>query len=317
MLAAALIAALAVAPASLGSLRPVVDPSGSYGESFTLVADLEDGGYLQLTFSLTNLGPGPTKAICRALVVLPGGVVWRESQRFTGSGWSYRTGSAEYLSVGPCLVWSGPSASGARVSLGGGKLKVTAEAPLRELGFPRSAVRVGEDLFESEVLLQGTPARVELALPGEAARAVAARAYADHSRGTVPPKELARRWVRFRALGDEGRLLLLGREGRDGRLDPLWACGDPEHCRRGRSLRIERGGAGDAAFRVLLEGDEPIEIRSESLLYRDAPIEELGLLGKVLAPFFGSPVTYVMRAAAWMDGERVQGILEVELSPEE
>ena len=123
----------------------------------------------------------------------------------------------------------------------------------------------------------------------------------------------------LRALRGERGLLLLGREGHDGSFAPLWSCSPPGGCRELASFRVERQGRGSAtSYQVdLASGAGPIEIRSARLLYRDAPLEDLGFLGRLISPFTGSPVTYVYRAAARIGAEApVDGVLEVELSGE-
>jgi hypothetical protein len=320
-LAAALVLS-APGPRAAGSLRPLWSSSGSYGESFTFIADLEDGSYVQATLSLTNLGPGSTKAICRAMVVPRGGRPWKASERFSSKGWGYRAGpdgAGERLTIGPCAAWSAET-SGVEVPLDGGRVLVRFAGPLRPMFPPAVAVQVGEHRFGAEVLLYRVAAEAEIELPGEEPRRLAGSGYADHSRGTVPPRDLARRWIRFRGLRGERGLLLLGREALDGTYSPLWASDGTGHRDEYQSVRLERGGARESpAFRIEVQGEAgPMSIRSGTLLYRDAPVEDLGFLGKLVAPFLGSPVTYVYRALATEEGgESVEGILEVELSPEE
>jgi hypothetical protein len=298
------------------ALHPLPNRSASYGESFTFIADLDDGTYVQLSVSLTNLGPGSTKGICRAVVVPPRGPAWRASARVGKDAWSWKAGEVERLAIGPCSAWVDAVATGIEIPLDGGTARlVFAGRPAPSVR--DATIRVGGELFQSRVLLYRVPVSATLAIPGQPARTVAGAGYADHSRSTVPPKGLASRWVRFRALRGDRGLLLLAREGADGKLDPLWACEASGGCREYRALKIEREGAPKApAFEVMLSGEgDPVSIRSERLLYRDAPLEDLGVVGKLVASFAGSPVTYVYRARALDgDGEGVDGILEVELA---
>jgi fatty acid desaturase len=301
------------------SLQPAPSRHPAYGESFTFIADLDDGTYAQLSLSLTNLGPGSTKGICRAVVVPPRGSPWKPSTRVGKDGWRWTGGEREQLAVGPCSAWVDRVATGIEVPLEGGTVRLVFETrPAPRSAIREAAVKVGGQVFQSRVLLYRVRVSATLALPGQAPRMVGGAGYADHSRSTVPPKGLASRWVRFRALRGERGLLLLGREGQDGRVDPLWACEEADGCREFSALEIERDGSSRApAFGIRLRGArDAVEIHSERLLYRDAPIEELGVVGRLVAPFAGSPVTYVYRAQARDgDGEH-EGILEVELASE-
>jgi len=319
--AAALVALLLAAPAAARAstwLKPLLLKRGTYGESLTFVADLDDGTYLQLSFGMTNLGPGSTKGVCRALLVPVTGAPWKASVRVGRDEIRWSSGDEERLSIAGCSATVGEAGTAVEVKLGGGAIRLALAARPRLEG-QESALAVEGGRYLSEVLLHRAPVTATVALPGTAPRTIAGAGYLDHTRSTIAPKDLARRWVRFRGLRGERGLLLLGREGHDGRFAPLWSCAEPGSCRELASFRVERQGRGGAtAFRVeLASGDSPIEIRSARLLYRDAPVEDLGILGALIAPFTGSPVTYVYRATAQDGaGAPLEGILEVELSGE-
>ena len=317
---AALVAAAGAlsAPARAAPLlRPLVSAHGSYGETYTFIADLEDGGYLHLSLGLTNLGPGSIKGVCRAVVVPPDGPAWKGSDRVGRDGWRWEDGATERLAVGPCAAWSGAEGSGVEVKVDGATVRLETSLPLAERVPPEATIPIGRDFYRTSILLSRAPARVTLAIPGQPARTVGGAAYVDHSRSTVKPRDLARRWVRFRALRGGRGLLVLAREGHDGRFTPAWACDDPGPCRRVPSFQVGRTGERDPSFRVALTaGDAPLEITSGKLIFRDAPVEELGVLAPLVSPFVGSPVTYVYRGQLSGDGAPLSGILEVQLDGE-
>jgi len=297
-------------------LRPLFLKRPSYGESFTFLADLDDGTYLHLQLSLTNLGPGPTKGICRALAVPRQGGPWKAADRVARDKVAWADGPEERLSVGTCSAWAGPATSGVEVRLEGATFRLAFGARLWPVSPREGPIAVGEERYQTEVLLYRAPVTGSIALPGQPARDVSGAGYLDHTRSTVPPKDLARRWIRFRGLRGDRGLLLLGREGKDGRFLPLWACREPDACRTYGSFHVQReGNASTPSFRIdVSHHSDEILVRSGRQLYRDAPIEEMGIIGKVVTPFTGSPVTYVYRATAAVGGEQpVEGILEVEL----
>ncbi len=310
------------APVGAGAttwLRPLFLKRSTYGESFTFVADLDDGSYIHIQLSLTNLGPGPTKGFCRALLVPQQGGPWKAFARFGRDAVTWTEGADERLSVGTCSAWAGSAASGVEVNLERGTVRLAFGARLRLIP-PRDApISVGGERYQDEVLLYRAPVSASIALPGQAPREVSGAGYIDHTRSTVPPKDLANRWIRFRALRGERGLLLLGREGKDGHFAPLWACPDPAPCHAYSAFHVRRDGPDKApAFRIdVADSGEPLQIYSGRLLFRDAPIEELGVIGKLVRPFTGSPVTYVYRATATAGGgTKVEGVLEVELAGE-
>ncbi|MFL5261668.1 MAG: hypothetical protein ACJ79L_04605 [Anaeromyxobacteraceae bacterium] len=322
-LAAALaLAALAASPREArasAALKPLLLKHGTYGESFTFIADLEDGTYVQASLSFTNLGPGSTKGICRGLVVQPAGAPWKAATRVSKDAYSWRGGAEERLAIGPCSGWIDGSGTGVEVALEGGTIRLAFAERAAPRGARESMVAIGGDRYETEVLLSRVPVTATLALPGAPERRASGGGYLDHTRSTVAPKDLAARWVRFRALRGDRPLLLLGREGQDGRYAPLWACEGPARCRDLAAFRVERqGGTGAPAFRVAVSGArDPVDLRSGRLLYRDAPVEDLGILGKLVRPFTGNPVTYVFRGQAQDGaGAPIEGILEVEFASE-
>ncbi len=315
LLAASWLSAAEAAP----MLRPVVSSHGSYGETFTFMADLADGEYLHVSLGLTNIGPGSLKAICRAVLVQADGKVWKASTHVGRDRWSWQGGDEERLAIGPCAAEVAGAGTRVEVALDGATLQLAFAARPHRLATPDTTVVVGRDTYRSEVLLARVPVTATIALPGQPPRTVTGGGYADHSRSTVKPRDLARRWVRFRAVRGSRGLLVLGRQGHDGTFGPVWACEDPGSCQRYPSFRLERAGKPrEPTFRVVLgDGPRELEIASGRLLYRDAPVEDLGLLGKLVAPFVGSPVTYVYRARATpADAPPVEGILEVELASE-
>lgn len=319
-IAAALVAALAPAARASPALRPVVASHGSYGETFTFVADLEDSTYVQVSMGLTSIGPGGIKTVCRAVVAAPAGATWRASERSGSHGWTWaETDTGERLTVGPCSAAVVGETTELDVPLEGGALRLAIAGRATRRDVPDAALALGDGAYRSDILLYRVPVTGTVALPGAPGRALVGAAYADHSRSTVRPRDLADRWVRFRALRGDRGLVLLARRGHDGRFTPAWACDPPGRCRLLGPFTLERAGQGAAtSFRVgFPEDDPPVEIRSLRLLYRDAPVEELGVLGKVVAPFVGSPVTYRYRARlSDGPGEPLEGILEIELSGE-
>ncbi len=318
-LAALALATAAAAPAAATTaFRPLLSARSSYGESLTFIADLEDGTYLLVSLGVTNLGPGGTKGVCAATVARPRGDPWHAWTRVGRDGWSWSARAEERLTVGPCSAWLDAGSPGVAVALGGGSLRLVFHAPaLRRAARDTVAVVEGE-LYRSEVLLFRTPVSATLALPGEPPRQVAGAGYLDHTRSTVPARRLAERWIRFRALRGERPLIVIGRQAPDGRVGPLWSCRGPDTCRDETTFTARRSGpARSPAYRVEVRGDRgALEISSGRLLYREAPLEDLGALGHLVSPFIGSPATYAYRAEARDQDGPVEGVLEVSVADE-
>jgi hypothetical protein len=298
-------------------LEPRPSTNDNYGESFSFTVDLDDGSLVTAQFSITNIGPGSKTGVCRATVLRPGRKVWSPQARVDSDEWSFDA-ATNTLKMGACTLHAG---NGTHVSipLGDGLVNIAfAELPTVQL-VPGAEVVVGNARYRHEVLLPFSAAKVSLRLPGsETTLELTGGGYGDHSHSTVAPAKLARHWVRFRALRGETNLLLLGREGLDGGFGPvyLWNPGSaPQPLQSFALRRKDPEGAKVAVWEAELSSAQgPVTLRSTSLLLRNAPVQDLGVLGSLVKPVVGSPVTYVMRAVLERPGQpALPGVMEVTL----
>ncbi len=297
-------------------LEPLPSVSDNYGESFTFMVDVEDGTFVFAQFSVTNLGPGSRHGICRATVVRPGRKPWAPQVKVDSDEWRFDKAS-NTLKMGPCTLHAG---SGTHISipLDDGLVNIDFAEPPVKLEPPRSSVIVGNARYRHEVLVPFSAVKVSLKLPGSGQLLeLNGGGYGDHSHSTVAPAKLARRWVRFRALRGDTNLLLLAREGHDGGFGPiyLWPAGEEPRELQSFDLRRMEGGKKTAGWEADLSGEEgTMRVRATSLLLRNAPVQDLGVLGRLVKPVVGSPVTYVMRAVLERPGQpALPGLMEVTL----
>lgn len=300
-------------PALAGQhLAPRVTSSDTYAENFTFVADLADGGYAWAQLSVSNIGPGSGNATCRAMVVRPGRKAWTAMQRFDREEWRHHP-ATDTLSVGPCSA-SGGAQTTVRVPLDGGLVELRYSASISPQN-PHTPIAVGGDRHATSLLFPFAQLAATVQLPGAAPVSTTGGGYADHSRSTVPPRQLAKRWVRFRALRGPTKLLLLTREDQQGRLEPAWLQPQGKALQRLERQTVQRGGSKKAPTWTieLTSGERKYTIVSKTLLVRSAPLEDLSaMLAAVLRPIFGAPVTFVHRATLQGEGEaEIPGILEV------
>jgi hypothetical protein len=322
LLAAALLLLLGPASArGAGVLEPQPAGSDNYGESFTFIVDLPDGTYVWTQLSFTHLGPGSHHGVCRALVVYPepkGGKApkpWEPSERVKKSQWGYDA-TARALRVGPCSATEGERPR-VRMDFEDGTLQLTFARPFQPFTPPGTTLAQGAALYRAEVLLPSSPVEVLLERKKQPAVKLLGSGYADHSHSTWPPAKLAQAWVRFRAPGSAPHPLLVGREAQDGKKVPVYFWADGSGAQALTRFVLKREGA-KADTRWTAEfGDAtatPYRLRSTGFVYRSAPVEDLGILGALVRPTVGSPVTYTHRAVLERAGQPpVTGLMEVTL----
>ncbi len=308
--------ALPLLAAAGAPLEPLPSSSDNYGESFSFMVDLEDGTFIFAQFSITNLGPGSRHGVCRATVLRPGQKAWTPQAKVSSDDWGYDAATST-LRMGPCTLHAG-SGTFISVPLDNGLVNIQFAEPPAPQAPPGSEVAVGTARYRHEVLVPFSKVKVSLRLPkSNAMQELSGGGYGDHSHSTVAPAKLARSWVRFRALRGESNLLLLAREGFDGGFSPayLWPAGSQPQTLQRFELRRQAGDAKKAGWEADVSGaGGPISLRATSLMLRTAPVQDLGVLGSLVKPVVGSPVTYVMRAVLQRPGQPdVPGLMEVTL----
>ena len=308
---------LAPTPASSAQLKPAALAHDHYGETFTFLGDFGDA-YAQVQLSVSNLGPGSGHGFCRALVVRNGEKPWTSSDRVGSDGWRHRASDgAEMLQVGRCRVRSTKSGVAVTATLDDRELRLDfpplggAEKP------PKNQLALAGGTHLTEIFYPAVKVTGSLQQRGAQRQRFAGSGYADHSLSTIEPRALAKQWVRFRALRGDTRQLVLGREAFDGSFAPLWMRGgDGAYVELEKFSLARTGPGGKPAFVAHVTGSQSLELRSGELLFRHAPVEELGLLSSVVKPFAGSPVTYTYRATLKGAGGEIPGILEISLAGE-
>ncbi|HZH04386.1 MAG TPA: hypothetical protein VEY30_11420 [Myxococcaceae bacterium] len=295
--------------------RPQPLAKDSYGESFTFLADLDDGTYVWTQFSVTNIGPGSNHGICRASVVSPDGRLWKADKRVQPGddedGWRYDGGS-HVLWIGRCSITEG-SAPEIRAVFKEGSVTLRFAEPLRPIKVDGSEFRIGGYVYRVNVLQPHARVKATLTLGKAAPRTVDGSGYADHAYTAAEPSKVARHWVRFRALRTTPTVLL-GRQGFDGSVGPAfrWTGQGVSYF---REFTLERTGKDSSTnWSVRLGEPDKGTLKTFRFLNRRSFIQDLGFLGKMVKPFVGSPVTYTHRAVYERPGQPpVEGILEVSL----
>ncbi len=308
--AATFIGILAMPAAALAAhpLELRLDSAESFSQSFTVIADLEDGTYVQIQLGISNLGFGDGKGVCRVLVVEPGQKPWTAAEKVDRDEWLFTTKPVPQLRIGTCTAWSGRFLQ-INTLLDSGVVRLKLESRLSALRPTGSPLESGDDFYDYEILAPFGRAEVELVLPGRKPRLLKGFGYADRSRGTMLPKKQARLWVRFRALATKDALLILGRFPSGGGKPIAWVWKQAEATPQILAdFSAEPHGSNHW---IITSGGMRIE--SRRLLYRYAPAEQYGFLGVMARLLVGNPITRTYRAELTMPGleQPLSGILEI------
>ncbi|MFO0724765.1 MAG: hypothetical protein U1E65_13370 [Myxococcota bacterium] len=300
-------------------LKPLALSSDNYGESYSFIADLEDGGYLLLQLGVSNVGPGSGHGICRALYVAANAGPWT-ANTIVGSGdWGFKDeGGEERLSIGPCDARIGKDATTIRVPLEGARMELKIEGRPASIMPPGAHMKIAGGQHRSEIWFPAAKAEATIQPKDGEAKQVKGVAYGDHSCSDVDPGKIAKRWVRFRALRAEVPVLILGREDPSGAFGPVWMRSGADFSQLTRYEVARSGDKAKPALTINLSaGDKKLEIKSERFLFRYAPVEEIGAIGSIIAPFVGAPTSFTMRATLTDGDKKIPGLLEVEYAKDE
>ncbi|MEM7674390.1 MAG: hypothetical protein AAF449_00145 [Myxococcota bacterium] len=303
-------------------LQPQLLSAEAYGETFSLVADLGEQGYVQAQIAFSNLGPGDHHGACRFMVIEGENKPWSAAKRFDRDEWRVEK---DALKVGPCRLESGDTLQ-LTAPLDDGKIVLTLHAPAKAVAPPEHRIDLEDNFYEVEVLVPWAPATLSMHRKGAKSKTLTGFGYADHSRSTALPSRIARLWVRFRAMNPEQAQLLLLRfpEGKKPPKGWFWSTGTPNPSpikqARIQRAREKRGGGkqNSRPWRAMVQtSNGAVQLRSQKLLKRHAPIEEYGFLGRIASAVIGNPVTYTFRGQIRMKGQPpVSGIMEVTVTDE-
>ena len=85
-------------------LQPSILYNKSYTEIYTLTAENDNGTFVQVQFTFTNLGIQNENAACKALVLHTSQKPWKVNERFSRKQWSYADTPNPVLSMGSNTV---------------------------------------------------------------------------------------------------------------------------------------------------------------------------------------------------------------------
>ncbi len=302
-------------------LSPQMDSDEFFSETFSMFADLDNGVYLYSQIGITNIGPGDNKGLCHLLIIRPGKIPIHESIIVDREDWSYTGGVDETLRVGSCslglhghppkLIFNG--------IINAQAMMIEFKRSPKKTTIPNSQVEQKSGYYRPNIYIPWSAASANYTVANNPIISLQGYGYVDHSSTTLLPSQLARQWIRFRGIADQSSTLVLARFAPDHAAALGWVWQQSDLAQPLLNFMIHRGNLVDEKSWSIsfLDSTGKINIQSDKLLYRNAPLEGKGILKKLIASMIGNPVTRTYRATLTrFNGEALAGILEVSFSNE-
>lgn len=290
----------------------------AYVERFTVSANMANGTYALIQMQIYNAGMGDAKAECRVLVAPPETESWQRTAKLGPGQWTYGHDPYPLLRAGDCYIRGGEALE-AHAALDGARVTITVQAKPQTLRLRGNRIRVaGEDgaFYEKAILVPWAPARLDIRFPTGKRKTLHGLGYSDRARSTALPYEIAKRWLRVRALAEERSLLLQARFGPDDGEATGWVWRQEVDAPAAvTAVTLEAFKVDDGmrwkAQATTDDGTYRINLGKE--IDRYSPMEELGIMGYALKSLIGNPTTHTFRAQVMRieDGRAWPAIVEV------
>lgn len=291
-------------------LLPRSTGNEAYSESFTLLADLEDGSYVLLQYLFTNAGLGDEKAGCRGLIVPPTGKGFNEGAQFNRDEWTYDSKNKS-LTVGACVLQERAGALTFKVKTDNFKANLTLHRKAKPSPLPRYPKKKGDEFFHVDILVPWAKVTGSVSSPIYT-KAVQGHGYIDHSRSNCLVPNIASRWIRFRGLDGKNPYLFQFHfpPGAQNITGWHWEA----QANRPTALQNPKlkGGTPQQATELQFHnGQTHVKLKTTRLLHRYRPVADYGLLGKLAKPWVGDPTTTTYHATVTLDdGTVIHGLYE-------
>ncbi len=296
-------------------LKPHLLNPEAYSETYTAVLELEGGLHIQVQFAVTNIGLGDQHSMCRVLFI-DEEEAWNESPVFGRDEWSFQPPGR--LDIGPCSISAEKERTTIRAQVTKGSIEVALSEPIKPTQPPGHLIKANDGFFDNEIFINRAGADVHLHLQDQPNRRLKGYGCMYHFWVTAWPAGLARKWVRVYGLWQNQSILVMSHfpPGKEPARGSIWHPGASTPIALD-SLLME-GGKDSYHIISISQGEKEYSLELLKLLYRHAPLEEIGFLGRIIGLFMGNWVTRTYRAQLEMPGNgNIYIPLIVEITEEE
>lgn len=294
------------------TFHPVILPAGSFTDAYTASVSADDGTFVQVQTTITNIGPGGPNGTIRILAILPGGISWKASNYYGRDKWHTEQSPGSALVIGPCRLACTNDSTRITMALKGSDVDILTDVVPTPVKVPLIDVIVAspspEDsvgkFFEYTVLIPGAKANMTLNIPGSAPRIIkGCRLMLEHSRSVGTAPEVSRGIILFRGLMDGKGVMAQFRIPVKKNTSPggwIWKEGDAapvtvSNVKVTSVIDTVNGKPTETTF--YSAPNHQWTIRAENRLFRYSFIDDLGpILGNVAKMLVGNPATYYYKS---------------------
>lgn len=292
-------------------LAPHLLEPEAYSETYHTVLELGDGIHIQIQFAITNIGIGDRNSMCRVLFV-DEEKAWNAERIFDRSGWTFKPPG--HLEIGNCYINAENDVTIIFAEVENGRVLVKLSEPIRPVKPPGHLIQAGKHFFHFQILMPWAQAEVRYEPKESPARSVKGYGCMYHYWVTAWPGDLARRWVRVFGMRANGAFIVISHYP-PGKKEPatgsIWLPGAPAPVVFD-ALQMENTTKGNQTLSIS-SNDVTYRLVMHKQLYRHAPLEQVGFVGRIIELFTGNWVTRTYRALLEIPGNDgpVPAIVEI------
>ncbi len=296
------------------SLKPHLFDEEAYSETYALVFTIDKDKHLIIQLSVSNLGLGDQNSMCRILYFNKE-ETWTAESFYDREMWTFKPPA--FLKIGSCKFEIKKKVLEVFARLDGRQFKAILYSDINYTQPPNHLIKTADGFFDQQVLIHWGKAEVMIDLPDR--QTFKANGFGCMYRFwvTALPPDLFRRWIRVYGLNAHGSNLIMARFSPSEAPPTGWAwlSNSPEPgFLESIDLIIPKnknpiivGKAGGIRFLITLQ----------QLLQRHAPVEDIGVLGHLMRPWIGNPVTYTYKAMLRITGSDNPILAIVEITENE
>jgi hypothetical protein len=303
-------------------IQPTMLDNKSYTEIYTMITENDNGTFIQVQFTFTNLGIHNKNAACKVLVLNPSQKPWKVNEKFNQKQWSYVDKPNPLLSIGVNTLTVLHDKVNLEATVGDIQLTVSliGSASLIKPPNADSPKNTSGKFYDFEILVPWTNMTGTLTLPDGLKQNIHGYGLLERARSVGTSRDICRGWVTFR--GHEGQFFFmvnfrLPPQKKAAVLGWIWETGDTKPV-VAKGVIIKKGSSiinGKVTETQIISVTDPsFTIIGNKNMYRYSFVDELGTFtGYIVKNIVGKPVTTYYDASIQFKNGRpiMRGVLEL------